>query len=218
MRLTHLSKYAAIAGALAAPLALAAPASATGGGTGSAYGLAASGLVPIPATPAVSSSTQPSRKSLFELPPNPLISLKVLHVAATPGHARASVVDLKIVKAALRASLVTAKCDNGMGSSHLAKVSLGGRKLAVEAAPNSSIAIPVTGLGTVSVTINKQVHNSDGTLTVTALELKLPLGPTNGETVSISSATCSGAPSTEPPGGGEAPTPSPVPSDLPVTG
>jgi hypothetical protein len=47
--LTHLTRYAA----LAAPLAFVAPASATTGGTTSAFGVAASGLVTIPQTPAV---------------------------------------------------------------------------------------------------------------------------------------------------------------------
>lgn len=244
MRLTHLTKYAALAGALATPLAFAAPASATTGGGdsayGSAFGVTASGLVNIPQTPAVSSAIQPNDKSLLQLPANPLVKLKVLHTTAKPGQARASVADLKVVKALLSAHLVTANCNLGKGSSHLVKASLAGHRLAADAAPNSGLAVPVQGLGTVSVVLNKQVRNADGSLTVTAIEVSLPLGPNKAQTISISSATCSdgsasapirpgdpGSPtataspipaptSSTPPG--EAPRPTPVTGDLPVTG
>jgi hypothetical protein len=238
VRLMHLTKYAAIAGALATPLAFVAPASATTGGSSSAFGLSASGLVNIPQTPAVSSATQPNNKSLAELPLNPLAELKILHVGATAGHARASVVDLKVAKAALSAHLITAKCAGGKGSSHLVKASLAGHRLAVNPAPNSALSAPVQGLGTVSVVLNKQVHNADGGLTVTAIELNLPIAPGKTQTISISSATCGGGSVGSPgdpgsPGGptaspspsptsstppGEAPKPTPVPGDLPVTG
>lgn len=238
MRLMHLTKYAAIAGALATPLAFVAPASATTSGSSSAFGVSASGLVNIPQTPAVSSTAQPNNKSLAELPPNPLVKLKVLHTRATPGHARASVVDLKVAKAALSAHLITARCTGGAGSSRLVKASLAGHGLAVNAAPNSALSVPVQGLGTVSVVLNKQVHNADGGLTVTAIELNLPIAPGKTQTVSISSVTCdggsAGAPgapgspgdpttspspsptSSTPPS--EAPQPTPVTGDLPVTG
>jgi hypothetical protein len=231
MRLTYLSKYAAVAAAVAAPLAAAAPASATSAGTGSAFGVSASGLAPIQAMPTVTSERPPSHKSLFELPPNPLVQLGILRVGATPGHARASVVDLKVVPAELSAHLITATCGNGRGSAHLVQASLGGRKLAVAAAPNSSLSVPVNGVGTVSVVLNKQVRTPDGGLSVTALQLSVPLPTGGAETVSVSNATCKGesggtgnpgqppshAP-TPPHEPGEAPAPTPVPSDLPVTG
>src|SRR5581483_5714566 len=95
----RLTKYAAIAGALAIPLAVAAPASATSGATGSAFGISASGLVPIPPTPSVTSEHPPSHKALLELPPNPLIDLGLLRTDAHPGRSRASVLDLKIARA-----------------------------------------------------------------------------------------------------------------------
>jgi hypothetical protein len=85
------------------------------------------------------------------------------------------------------------------------------------------------------VVLNKQVRNSDGGLTVTAIELSLTLPQAKAETISIASVTCGHAPSGDPtppgqPGTtptpspttstppGEAPVPTPVPSDLPVTG
>jgi hypothetical protein len=226
----HLTKYAAIAGVLAIPLAVAAPASATSGGTGSAFGISASGLVNIPQTPAVTSSAQPSHKSLVELPGNPLVQLSILRTQATPGHSEASVVDLKVAKvvpssqlplssrAVLSAKLITARCNGGAGSSKLVDVKLAGESLLkAGTSPNSTLTVPVQGLGGVQVTINKQVRNADGSLTVTALELAVQaLGKT--QQIDISSATCSAGESTNPTPPGEAPKPTPVPSDLPVTG
>lgn len=227
----RLTKYAVAAGALAVPLAVVAPASASAsaGGSGSAFGVSASGLVPIAATPSVTSQTPPSHKALLELPPNPLIDLGVLRVDAHPRNARASVLDLKVARAELSAHVITASCRNGQGSSHLVKASLAGRTLAVDAAPNSGLSVPVSGVGTVRVVLNKQVHTPGGGLSVTAIQVSVPLVTGGAETVSISNATCSGhsggAPSqppsqspTPPHHPGEAPVPTPVPSDLPVTG
>lgn len=214
-------KYAAIASAVAAPLAAmatAVPASAarTGGGpaASSAYGISAEGLVPIPRTPMVTSERRPFARSVVSIPDNPLVRLSVLRTRAVPGHAEASVVDLRIAKAAispdavLTAKLISARCDDGLGSSRLVDVRLAGRAIQVDAAPNSRVTVPVAGVGGVQVTVDKQVRNPDGTITVTGLELAVQaLG--HSQTVDVSSATCAG---------GEAPRPRPVPSDLPVTG
>jgi hypothetical protein len=215
-------KYAAIAGAVAAPLtataavpAGAAPARATGGPDASyAYGIAAEGLVTIPRIPEVTSESRPFTKSVVSIPGNPLVRLSVLRARAVPGHADASVVDLKIAKAAispdavLTAKLISARCDDGVGSSRLVDVRLAGHAIQAGASPNSRVTVPIAGLGGVQVTINKQVRDPDGTLTVTGLELAVEaLG--RSQTVDVSSATCAG---------GEAPRPHPVPSNLPVTG
>lgn len=231
MRLTHLAMTAAVAGAMAAPLALAAPASATADGFGRAYGISASGLVNIPSTPAVeSSSTTSARDSVLELPANPLIEARVLGVDAVAGHARASVADVKLVKAALTAELITAECKNGHGVARLVKVVVGGKQIDVTPKPNTSIAVNLDKGSLVRLTLNKQVRNHDGSLTVTAVELAVGLGHGKPlQTVNISSATCAGGDSEEPtpPGTpnpnpttppGEAPAPTPVPGDLPVTG
>jgi len=229
VRLKHLTTSMAIAGALAVPVAIAATsASATPtGGTSSAYGLSATGLVNVPAIPAVNSAAGAHDKSLAELPPNPLVKLKVLHTTAVADRSRASVVDLEVAKAALSAHLITAKCVGGKGSSHLVRASLAGKRLAADAAPNSTVEVPVKGIGAVSVVLNKQVHNPDGSLTVTAISVKLGLAAGKAQSIDISSATCAaGAPSshgtpTPPSTGtppGQAPVPTPVPSDLPVTG
>jgi hypothetical protein len=237
----HLIKYAVIAGVLAAPIAAAVPASATTtGGTSSAYGLSATGLLTIPQTPSVNSAAAPHTKSVFSLPNNPLVQLSVLKASATRGHSQASVVDLKVAQAAitktavLSAKVITSKCDNGAGSSKLVDVKLAGHTIQAAASPNSTVTVPVQGVGGVQVTINKQVRNPNGTLTVTGLELVVQaLG--KAQVIDIASATCAaGDPSapTPPPGDGstpnpskpssnppaEAPTPTPVNSDLPVTG
>jgi hypothetical protein len=236
--LTHVAKYAVVAGAVATPLAISAPASyASTDGTGSAYALAATGVVPIgPISPVhVTTGQQPTRKSLVEVPPNPIIEASVLNAAAAPGYARASVADVRLIKARLAASLVTAKCTPNGGKSSLVKAFLNGKKLDVSAPPNTTIAVAPENVAAphiVKVVINKQVDNPDGTLTVTAIEVTVSLGPAKTETISIASANCGSrpneatppsgpaappsAPSNEPPG--TAPQPTPVTGDLPVTG
>lgn len=211
-------KYGALAGVVAAPLAISAvvvPASATNGDdASSAYGIAAAGLINIPRTPWVTSQTRPNTRSVVSLPGNPLVRFSVLRTRAVPGHAEAGAVDLRIAKAAispsavLSAKLITARCDDGVGSSRLVDVRLAGHAIQAGASPNSSLTIPVQGLGGVQVTINKQVRNPDGSITVTGLELAVRALGTS-QMIDVSSATCSG---------GEAPRPSPVPSNLPVTG
>jgi hypothetical protein len=214
-------KYAAIVGAIMAPVTTVAAvgtASAHGGGVGrsSAFGISANGLLNIPQTPAVSSASRPKTSSLVSLPGNPLVRLSVLRAHAAPGRAEASVVDLKIAKAAispkaiLSAKLISARCEDGDGVSRLVDVRLAGRRIQAAATPNSTLTVPIDGLAGARLTINKQVRNPDGTLSVTALELAIQaLG--QSQTIDISSATCAGLPN-------EAPKPHPVPSDLPVTG
>lgn len=237
----HFIRYAAVAGALAAPLAAAAtPASATTNGGSSAFGLSATGLLSIPQTPAVSSASAPHDKSLAKLPNNPLVQLSVLRARAMGNRSEASVVDLRIAQAAiskiavLSAKLITSKCVDGTGTSKLVDVKLAGRSIQAGASPNSAITVPVQGVGGVQVTINKQVRNPNGSLTVTGLELAVQaLG--KAQVIDVASATCATngkTPPTAPPSHpsdpstpgtpqsppAEAPTPTPVNSDLPVTG
>jgi hypothetical protein len=225
----HLT-YAAIAGVVAAPLATVPatadvrPAAATrhagGPGFATAYGIAADGLISIPRIPEVTSEERPASRNVLEIPGNPLVELSVLRARALPGHADASAVDLKIAKVAispeavLTAKLISARCDDGFGASRLVGVRLAGRPIQAAASPNSTLTVPIAGLGGVQVTINKQVRNPDGTVTVTGLELAIAaLG--QSQTVDVASATCAPGPIG---GGGEAPRPNPVPRDLPVTG
>ncbi|MFB9835981.1 choice-of-anchor P family protein [Actinoallomurus acaciae] len=244
MRSTRLTKCATLACTLAVPLSVAIPASASGPAS-SAYGIYAGGALAIPAQPAVTSATQPSRKAL-ELPKNPVFNLALFTVEAKGHHASASVLDLRLSHPGLKTKLPTgllsaqtiaAKCDNGVGSARLADISVAGHDVPIGGPPNTDIVIPTRGFG-LRVTPNKQVHNPDGTLTVVALELDISIG-TSVQTIDLASATCGradgkpaptptvpgtksssasagGTPSTAPVE--EAPRPTPVPMDLPVTG
>ncbi|MFC4054348.1 choice-of-anchor P family protein [Actinomadura syzygii] len=240
MRLQALTKCAAVAGALALPFAAVVPgAAATTGGAGSAVAISAGGPVAVPPTPAVTSDAQrPVRKSVVELPPNPIVEARLLNAAAWSGHARASVADLRLLKLGLRASLVTAKCENGNGVSHLVKATLNGRTLKADAAPNTAVTVNLTGVGAATVTLNRHVRDKDGNLTVTAIEVSATVAGQT-QTISIASATCGkgaqpgepgqppsgpsdpsdpGAPSTPTTPPSAAPIPTPITGDLPVTG
>ncbi|MBA9003220.1 choice-of-anchor P family protein [Thermomonospora cellulosilytica] len=244
MQFRKLTTGAALAGLVAAPLVVAAtPAYAAPGGKGSAHAVTATGLVNIPATPAVASSARrPVSKSVAELPANPLVRASVLSAAAGAGQARAGVADLAIARLGLTAEAVTAKCVNGRGVSNLAKVVLRGERLRAAAAPNTGLTVGLDGVGTASVVLNKQVRRPGGGLTVTAIEVTLPPVAGKTQTISIASATCAPGggkspaptptgPDRTPPVKGtptakpspsvpvvQAPSPKPVPGDLPVTG
>ncbi|MEU4820618.1 hypothetical protein AB0H37_01975 [Actinomadura sp. NPDC023710] len=245
MRLKALSKCAAVAGALALPFALsAAPASAAPsaapGGAGSAVAISATGSVVVPPTSSVASAAQrPTSKSAAELPANPLVEARLLNGSAWAGHGRASVADLRVAKLGLSAHAVSAKCENGTGVSHVVGATLGTRALKLGATPNTTVTTDLKGLGAVTVTLNKQVRGYDGNLTVTAIEVSATLAGKT-QTISIASASCGksgpgqpgqpgqpgkpsqpsqpGEPSTPSAPPGEAPAPTPVPGDLPVTG
>ncbi|MFF5258309.1 choice-of-anchor P family protein [Actinomadura viridis] len=244
MRLKHLTRAAAIAGAVTVPLTIGLTAGglpeaqAAPGPAASAFGLSASGPVTLPPTPAVASTGAGTSRSVAELPANAVVRARVLNATAGKAHARASVADLAIPRAALKAGAVTAKCVQGKGVSNLAEVTLNGKPIKAAAAPNSALTVRLDGVGTVALVLNKQTRASDGRLTVTAIELTLPVGAGRNQVISVASATCgqaapqpgpsqpgtpekpepspSAPPSTSPPGA--APAPTPVPGDLPVTG
>jgi hypothetical protein len=72
-----------------------------------------------------SSPAKSSEPSCSPLWPRP----RRLHVTATPGHARAGVVDPKVAQAQLSAHLITARCEGGNCSSHLVRASVAGHRL-----------------------------------------------------------------------------------------
>lgn len=235
MRLSHLTKIAAVASVIAAPLAVSGPASAATAPHASAYGIAASGLVNIPATPAAESLGAPAKNALVSLPKNKLLKLDVLSAVAnaSKGKAAAKVVDLKLFPANLSAQVITAKCHSDAtgitGASNLVKVNLNGHVIKAAATPNTRVNVALDKLGVVSLVVNKQERTQDG-LRVTALELSVPLGGGKIQTVSIASAFCGTdqgtPPASKPPTNtppvttpqNPAPAPTPVTGDLPVTG
>lgn len=227
---------ACVGAMLAAPAGAAVPAKASGHNAATA--LSGSGPITVPTISAVTYAGKTADRSLLQLPANDLVSAKVLHSTAKADSARAAVADVLVKKLDLSAHAVVAKCSHGHGTIELVSAEAHGKKLAVTAAPNSAVKVGLGKLGTATVTLNKQTHAADGSLTVTAIEAQVPLGGKT-ETIDISTATCaphhgknphgpghpgkpsqppSQQPSQPPSNGGQAPAPTPVHHDLPVTG
>lgn len=215
MRHSHAVRRLAAAGLLAGGLVAAGtPAlAATPAGEGSAYGLAVTGPLAVPPVPAVSSSTGEVSKRLLRENHTKLAKADALDVSASAARARSSVARLAVPAAKLGANAVSAKCVGGQGSARLANAVLAGKRLDASPPPNTTIPVDVDGLGRTSLTLNKQQRTADGRLNVTAMELMLPGGK---GALRVASATCGrGA---APRGPAEAPAPTPVEHDLPVTG
>ncbi|WP_329519098.1 choice-of-anchor P family protein [Spirillospora sp. NBC_01491] len=236
MRSTNVSRravkaglIATAAGLIATGLAAAVPtaAGAAPRPQGSAWGLAASGLLDLAPMPVVSSADKETSKNLLHLGDAKLVKADAVDVKAAPTNARSTVAGLGVAPAKLTADAVDAKCENGKGSTRLARAVLGGRTLQAAPPPNTTIPVDIDGVGRTSLTLNKQERLANGKLAVTGMELKLPVA--KGSTVRVSSATCGQAarhaekpnkptgPSAPKPAG-EAPAPTPVRNDLPVTG
>lgn len=122
--------------------------------------------------------------------------------SATDGTAKSTAetaqaaVDLQV--ATIGADAITTSCDAKPGSVPTGKVSvvngamktaggIGGVQFPANPAPNTTVRLPA-GFG--SIVLNEQVQNSDGSLTVNALHVKVASGtPLAGDLV-IASATC----------------------------
>ncbi|WP_181770676.1 choice-of-anchor P family protein [Amycolatopsis pittospori] len=198
----------------------------------SAYAIAASGLVKIPRTPAVSGPGKESLASVALPTAGPsLLSAQALNAEVKPGHAKSSVaglaLNLGVLPAAaalpgLSAEVIKAECRDGKGSVSIANLKVGGKTIKLDQVPPNT-TVPLASL--LELVVNKQTANSDGTLTVTAVSAKI-LGKT--QTLDIASATCAKSPGETPvpttkPGekprpGGKAPKPTPVSAHLDVTG
>lgn len=222
-----------LSAALVAGIVLAPTADATEGqhsGVNSAYAISGTGLLKVDPRPSVTDAQGFSEESLADLKlPQALAELKLLNARAGSGQARASIGDLKIGlgagKPVLTASAIEAQCGHGKHASSLAKATLGDHKLGVGVAPNTKVAVP----GLLSVTLNKQVTNKDGSVTVTAISIDVD----GIQKLDLASCTCSESASS-PTGGtsssqptstsvvpvvnGKAPTPTPVKAHLDVTG
>ncbi|GGV16549.1 hypothetical protein GCM10010182_41790 [Actinomadura cremea] len=204
---------AALAPALAVP-ALADPGS--GGATGSAYGLNLTGPIDIAPVPAVSSGGEQVERALLREKGTKFVQAEALDVRASAARARSQVARLSVPAADLLASAVAAKCDGGRGSAHLADARVAGRRLDVTPPPNTRIPVKIEGMGDATLTLNKQRRMPDGRMNVTAMELALPL--TEPTTLRVASATCGRAAPKAHEKQPEAPAPTPVRRDLPVTG
>ncbi|MDQ0378703.1 choice-of-anchor P family protein [Amycolatopsis thermophila] len=197
-----------LATALATSVLLAPSAGATatsGEGVNSAYAIAAKGLLGIDPSPYVTDEDGFAQESLAKLDVGPLAQVHVLNASAGAGQARASVADVKVGlgagKPLLTASAIESECEGGKGTSSLAKAKLGDVTLDVKAPTNTTVAVP----GLASVVLNKQVKHDDGSITVTAISIKVD----NIQTLDIASVTC--APGDDDNGGGgETPTTKPT--------
>ena len=242
MRKFHVTRFSAATAAAAgissvvAAMALApAPVLADSGAQSSAFGLAATGVVPIPPTPMVESSGPLVTKNLASLPSNPAISASLLDVAAQADAAKASVAQVDLGgEMGIKATVLDAACKGNTGNADIGSLQIAGQPQQVAGAPaNTQIQVPPGAQGIVSIIVNKQVPNANGGVTVTALEIsvdlsKLPAPPAGlpapppgapAETIDVSQANCAAAPTstgtgTPPP----APAPKPGQGTLPVTG
>ncbi|MEO5876011.1 MAG: choice-of-anchor P family protein [Streptosporangiaceae bacterium] len=178
---------------------------------GSAYGLSAEGLIAVAPTPWVVSTTEDTvTKSLVTVPANPLLRGTVNNATASLARASASVVDVAVIALGLQASAIKASCDGGVGGASLADVRLGGQQIPLYPPVNFALNVPLGSLGGAEVTLNRQVRNRDGSLTVTAVHVNVVLAGATTQSIDIAKVTCFRAQA--------APAPDFVPGTLPVTG
>jgi len=120
------------------------------------------------------------------------------------------------VGAILEAEAVTATCSAGLssvsGSTTLVGATVMGTALEAEPEPNTELTVTLPGtIAEVGVTLNRQVENPDGSLSVTALVLEIDVGDgVFTGTLAIGPATCGVVE-------GEVPAPAPAPAPAPVT-
>ncbi|XVQ10690.1 choice-of-anchor P family protein [Spirillospora sp. CA-255316] len=157
---------------------------------GAAYGVAATGPVTLPATPAVASRGAEVRKSLARETRSRLFSAAAMDTTATARHARSTVKDLKVPGAAFSADAVSARCRGGRGQARLANAVVSGKRLGVRPRANSVVPVNIPGVGTAKVTLNKQRRLPDGRLAVTAVEAAVPMKKLGTETISTAAVTC----------------------------
>lgn len=133
----------------------------------SAYGLAASGLVTINPTPYVESDGDPVSDELLGLGVGG-IGARVLTVEAGGGAAESKVTELEVLDL-LKADLVRTYCDEGTGGLQI----VGGKVLGVSLpeTPLSGQTIEVSPL--LKLTLGEKTPNSDGSVTVTGIELSV---------------------------------------------
>lgn len=161
----------------------------------SAYAVHTVGLVDIPRTPFVEDGSE--TLATIGLPKDdPALKVEALKAKAKPGEAKSKIVGLQLGRQAplmLKADVIKASCVDGKGSISLAKLVIGGQPIDIgsQIPPNSGAQIPSNPL--LNVTLNKQVENPDGSLTVTAVHIELLNAAKDvglNQTIDLASATC----------------------------
>ena len=215
----------------------------------SAFGISASGLINIPATPYAEGDAS---ESLVGTEVPELAEATVLNAEASENYAHADVANLGVLTGAgplVEASgTISATCDNGALSSNITTLTIAGNEVPVQnLAPNTTILPEQLG-GIAQVTLNKQEGNTVTAVSIELLQGLPGLSDIAGQTIDIASATCTEAAQEEQPppdnGGGDggdnggdnggddgagdggdqagpdgaAPTPTPQPGHLDVTG
>jgi hypothetical protein len=102
------------------------------------------------------------------------IALGVLTVEAKAGKAETSVTELNLLSI-LRADLVRTWCEDGKGGLEIINGTLLGQPLPDTSVPGTKVDLSPL----LTVTLNDQRRNSDGSLTVTGIELSVLPGATN---------------------------------------
>lgn len=141
------------------------------GGFGSAFAISATGLLPIEPMKYVESDGELVRDEVLAVGERTELEdagifVGVLNSAAEAGKAEASVLRLELLDL-LRADVFRTFCDGDEGGVELVNGTLLGEKLPDTPVPNTEI----DGSPLVRVTLNDQTRNTDGSLTVTGLEL-----------------------------------------------
>jgi hypothetical protein len=200
--------------AVAALLAGIAPAAAAPG-DGSAYGVQVNvtllGAAAVHVGPLAPASTSgPTTDSVASAAVPGVLTAGVMDTSATKDPntgavtATASTADVGLPVLSglgtVSAKVIAAKCvatqSGETGTATLTDAKLGGLgALAVDPAPNTVVAIKLPVVGNVAtLTLNEQIHNKDGSLTVNAFHLHLlggyGVGSLGSGDVIISSATC----------------------------
>ena len=120
----------------------------------------------------------------------------------------------------ISAQVLKARCHKGEGRSKILKLRVGGEKIEVPAGlgkvdPNTTIALPPEGATQlVEITLNKQVQHDDGSLTVTALQIKLLEGTPAEQVINVAQAHCGGDGEYDE-GGKDSPSPQPTEPENP---
>ncbi|MGH3439155.1 MAG: choice-of-anchor P family protein [Sciscionella sp.] len=193
------------------------PASAATGGA-SAYGaqvqvsLLGQKAVDIPPTPSVTDTDNPSSKDLAHLNVNGVLHAKALAVKANKNtstgevtsSASVGVLNLPLLAGVAdgvpTAKAITATCDATTagitGKTTIASLNLyrlGNGAVGDNIAPDTTIALKAGDVNIATLILNEQIHNSDGSLTVNAIHIRL-LGAALAQVakgdIILSSATC----------------------------
>ena len=183
-------------------------------GTSSAFGVSAEGLIPIEPTPFVEStdgSEQTEDLANVPLGANGEIRAATLKAGDDTASVELVGVDLSADQGAISAKVINVACEGDSGTVNIADLTIGGQKVVLPPPDQNPVNETIEVPGVAKITYNKQVTNEDGTFTVTGLEVDLVEGT---QTISLGSATCGGTDENGP----SAPKPTPIETDLPVTG